>query len=579
MNRPEGATVLSSLRRALGASAFADAADEQLLEQFVTHHDEAAFAALLRRHGPMVWGICQRLVSHQQDAEDCFQATFLVLCRKANSIGRSKLLANWLFGVARRAALNAQARRGRRARHETACAELPDVPGASTVPWDDTLSVLDDELARLPNRYRLPLILCCLEGMTHAQAGASLGWPVGTVAGRLSRGREMLRARLNRRGVLAPGAVLPALLVADTAPANMPAHLAAASVRSAVAFFMAGHSAPADVSATVTALVRGVLNKMLLHRVLTRSILTACAALALGGAAETWQLRLSAGGHSAAPATTHKNAVAANPRKPIVRLPADADAVVLRLNRVVDSSPAASVQLTIFADGRVLAEVPEGLKSLAAQDLTRYARCRTEAGKNDELPGFKVLQGKLARPDLEELMRFAVLEQDFLTIDAATVKTAIRRVYESDGAVVDTTDTTTTAFMVQTADKKNQVSWPRLDKSAWDFPEVSSLRQLRALEFKLAHVYYVLLAGGPERVGAVVENLDSLLLPYYLKNPDVPFLTAADLSQVTASADGSSTRYQFVRPGSKFGFLPRFAASIVVPEHGKPFLDCVIPPQ
>src|SRR5262249_29139292 len=152
-------------------------------------------------------------------------------------------------------------------------------------------------------------------------------------------------------------------------------------------------------------------------------------------------------------------------------------------------------------------------------------RSRAAAGKNDEHPGFKVLEGKLERPELEELMRFAVLEQDFLTLDAETVKTAIRRVYESDGAVVDNTDTTTTAFMVQTADKKNQLSWPRLDKSAWDFPEVNSLRQLRALQFKLAHVYYVLLAGGPERVGAVVDNLDSLLLPYYLKNPQVPFLT------------------------------------------------------
>src|SRR4051812_5107173 len=114
MKRPESGSVLGSLRRALGASALTEASDVQLLEQFVAQQDEAAFAALLRRHGPMVWGICKRLVNHQQDAEDCFQATFLVLCRKAHSIGRSKLLANWLFGVARRAALNAQARRGRR---------------------------------------------------------------------------------------------------------------------------------------------------------------------------------------------------------------------------------------------------------------------------------------------------------------------------------------------------------------------------------------------------------------------------------------------------------------------------------
>jgi RNA polymerase sigma factor (sigma-70 family) len=579
MKRSGSETVLGSLRRALGASALAEATDEHLLEQFVVQQDEAAFAALLRRHGPMVWGICERLAHHQQDAEDCFQATFLVLCRKAHAIGSRKLLANWLFGVARRAALNAQARRSRRARHELLCAELPDVSVPSDPSWSDWRSVLDDELAALPCRYRLPLILCCLEGMTHAQASVSLGWPVGTVSGRLSRAREVLRSRLARRGVLAPGALLAALFVADSAPAALPPHLAAASLRSAVAFLMAGQSAPADISATVSALVRGVLQKMLLHRLLARALCATLIALTLGGAFE-----LSAHSFDPAPAPpsppgpSPSNAASAAPRKPTVRLPADPHAIVLRLQRVVDCSPAWQVHLTVFADGRVKAEALKGLKSLAAQPLTRYVRAHKEADKGD-LPEFEVLEGKLSKLELEELMRFVVLDQDLMTVNADALKSAIERTYQCNGTVVDTKDSTTTTFMVQTADKKHEVSWPRLDKSIWEFPDLSSLRQLRAMETKLAHLYYVLLAGGPERVGAAVEKLDSLLLPFYLKEPRAPYLTAADLSNVTLTECGCAVRYQFSRPTSKFDFLPQFAASIIVPEKGKAVLDWVIPPQ
>jgi hypothetical protein len=389
----------------------------------------------------------------------------------------------------------------------------------------------------------------------------------------------VLRSRLVRRGVLASGAVLPALFVAESAAASLPPHLAAACLRSAVAFFLVGHSAPAEISVAVSALVRGVLQKMLLHRLLTRSIVAGLAALALGGA-----VGLSAHSYDPAPApSSHpgpnpRNAVAASPRKPTVRLPADPDAIVLGLRRVVDSAPASPVQLTIFADGRVKAEVPEKLSSLAAQDLTRYVRAREDAA-NTERPEINVLEGKLTRAELEELMRFVVLEQELLTLDADAVKTAIEKIYENSGPVLDNTDATTTVFMVQTSDKKHQISWPRLDKSAWDFPKVSSLRQLRALDFRLAHIYCVLLAGGPERVEAVVEKLDSQLLPYYLKNPRAPYLTAADLSKVTRAEDGCSVRYQFARPTNKFDFLPQFAASIVVPEQGNPFLDCVIPPQ
>jgi RNA polymerase sigma-70 factor (ECF subfamily) len=222
MTSADGDTVISYLRMTLCAGTMAGAPDGELLEQFLAQRDEAAFAALLRRHGPMVWRVCRGLLAHPQDAEDAFQATFLILARKAAAIGRRQLLANWLFGVARRAALNMRALRARRARHEQSCGDLPDVPATVETPWDDIQAVLDEELARMPAKYRLPLLLCGLEGMTHAEAGAYLGWPTGTVAGRLSRGRELLRTRLLRRGVTAPAAALAALLAPDAASAAVP---------------------------------------------------------------------------------------------------------------------------------------------------------------------------------------------------------------------------------------------------------------------------------------------------------------------------------------------------------------------
>ena len=585
MNRPTGDTIFNSLRRVFGAGALADAEDRELLEQFAVHQNEAAFTALLRRHGPMVWGVCQRLVPHRQDAEDCFQATFLVLCRKAGSIGRADQLANWLFGVARRAALNAQSQRARRARHESLCPTLPDVSGAAPTPWDDTPSVLDEELARLPARYRQPLLLCGLEGMTHAQAGKSLGWPVGTVAGRLSRGREMLRSRLERRGVVAPGAALPALLVADSAPACVPPQLVSASVRSAVAMFMAGQSAPPDIPATVAALMRGVLNKMLVHRVLTQSVLAAVAALALGSAAETWQHRLRA--ESPAPASVRSDLfapsrgrpVAVLSDRPVINLPADPGAVVLRMDRAVDSSLLPGVSLTIFADGRVVAQVPEGLHSLSAQTLTEFVRNYASHEKDRRSLRITVLEGRIRISELEEIVRFAVQEQEFFTFDAASIKAAISEEYQSDWTVHDATDETTTAYTVQTAEKKQTVCWSKLTRSIWDFPGIQPLRQLQGLDHKLAHVYYVLLAGGPERIDAVAAMLDLLLARFYEAHPLAPRLTAGDFAGLRQSADGSAVQYLFSRPTVNFELLPEFAVTINVPHQGQPYLYSSIPLQ
>src|SRR5262245_59467150 len=162
--------------------------DAELLGRFLDRRDEAAFALLVRRHGPMVYGVCRRLLPTDQDAEDAFQATFLVLARKARAAAPREV-GNWLFGVARRAAL--LSRRSIARRRE----RVGDVPERPATPRDELRAVLDEELSRLPDTYRTVIVLCDLEGRTRREAAAMLGWPEGTVAGRLARARELLARR------------------------------------------------------------------------------------------------------------------------------------------------------------------------------------------------------------------------------------------------------------------------------------------------------------------------------------------------------------------------------------------------
>ena len=152
----------------------------------------AVFEAIVRRHGPMVWGVCRRVLRDHHDAEDAFQATFLVLARKAASVMPREKLGNWLYGVAYQTAMKARAMRAKRRGRE---GQVPDMPEPMAVPddlRDDLAESLDRELSRLPEKYRTPIILCDLEGRTHREAASQLGWPIGTVSSRLSRARSML---------------------------------------------------------------------------------------------------------------------------------------------------------------------------------------------------------------------------------------------------------------------------------------------------------------------------------------------------------------------------------------------------
>jgi RNA polymerase sigma factor (sigma-70 family) len=273
-------SVLRTLRRAAGPPPGGNE-DQQLLEDFLGRRDEAAFEALLRRHGPMVLGVCRRLLHDPHDSEDAFQATFLVLLRKAASLRRRDVLAGWLYGVACRTALKARGNKARRQARERPAAEEPAAaPTADAAVGAELRAVLDEELKRLPARYRLPVVLCYLEGVTFAEAARQLGWPAGTVSGRLSRARELLRTRLTRRGVTLAPAAVGAVLAQEAAA--VPAPLALATLRAALSLTVV---AGGGISPAVTTLTEGVLQAMFLTKVKIAVVIL----LAVGGTgAGTW---------------------------------------------------------------------------------------------------------------------------------------------------------------------------------------------------------------------------------------------------------------------------------------------------
>ena len=270
MARDCGGAALRSIHALFAAGTVGGLADGKLLERFATRDGESAelaFAALVERHGPMVLRVCRGVLRDGHDAEDAFQATFLILARKARSVWVRDSLGPWLHGVAYRVATTARSTVSRRRSHEREAAERRS-PVVAERDWDDLGAVVHEELNRLPGRYRSAVVLCCLEGLTQQQAAQRLGWPLGTVQSRLARGRERLRLRLTRRG-LAPSAGFPvAILGMEAARAAVPAALANATSRAATRF-AAGKMAVEVVTASVAALTDGVLKTMALTKLMT----------------------------------------------------------------------------------------------------------------------------------------------------------------------------------------------------------------------------------------------------------------------------------------------------------------------
>jgi RNA polymerase sigma factor (sigma-70 family) len=264
--------------------------DGELLDCFLTHRDDAAFAALVRRHGPMVWGVCRRLLHHHHDAEDAFQATFLVLVRKASSVEPREMVGNWLYGVAYQTARKARSMAARRKGRERQVVELPEPAVEEHDVWQDLQPLLDQELSRLPDKYRAPLVLCDLEGKTRMEAAQQLGWPEGTVAGRLATARRMLARRLARHGPALSGGALAAVLTENLATAGVPAAVVSSTIKAASLFAAGTGAAAGTISVQVAALTEGVLKAMLFTKLKVGMMLLVVAAL-IGAAGVIYQTR------------------------------------------------------------------------------------------------------------------------------------------------------------------------------------------------------------------------------------------------------------------------------------------------
>jgi RNA polymerase sigma factor (sigma-70 family) len=198
--------VIAHLRRAILRSDGGSLTDGQLSQRFIDERDELAFAALVRRHGPMVLGVCRRILGHAHDAEHAFQACFLVLVRKAVSVVPREAVGNWLYGVAYNTALKARATSMKRQAREKQVKTLPEPAARKEELWQDLHALLDQELSRLPAKYRLPIVLCDLEGRTRKEVARQLKVLEGTLSSRLTTGHRLLASRRRRAQDLPPSA-------------------------------------------------------------------------------------------------------------------------------------------------------------------------------------------------------------------------------------------------------------------------------------------------------------------------------------------------------------------------------------
>ncbi len=275
--------VLKHLRRVLAHRGESGASDGELLERFFDSHDEEAFELLVWRHHRMVLGVCSRILADSNDVEDAFQATLLVLARKGSSIRKRGLLSSWLYGVARRVALEVS--RGTKRLQPSGLPPPPSCPE----PGDELMrqelrGIFDEELGQLPEKYRAPVVLCYLEGMTYEEAAQRLGWSKGTISTRLTRARELLRMRLAGRGVAITAGSLTAWLCANAASAGASNSLVVATCK-IVTSMAAGQAASSVVISTkVAALAEGVVKTMLQTKLkIATTVLASCALVVVTG--------------------------------------------------------------------------------------------------------------------------------------------------------------------------------------------------------------------------------------------------------------------------------------------------------
>jgi RNA polymerase sigma factor (sigma-70 family) len=282
MPRTQLDPVVRHLYRMAGADPTAERTDAELLRHFVERHEEAAFTVLLERHGGLVMSVCRRILPRRHDAEDAFQATFLTLIRHASSIRRTEAVGSWLYRVAHRIALKAGTDMARRTVRERQSGAAAPPPATSEAALRELQAIVDEEVRRLPEKYRAPFLLCCLEGKTRTEAARELGWKEGTVAGRLAEARRRLQQRLARRGV-ALSAALAVAALAPSAEAALP-RLVLDATRQAALQYAAGSKVGGAISASVAALVQGATRTMWTTRVKTLTAVLLLLGLLTAGA-------------------------------------------------------------------------------------------------------------------------------------------------------------------------------------------------------------------------------------------------------------------------------------------------------
>jgi RNA polymerase sigma factor (sigma-70 family) len=274
--------VVREVSRLFRVGTVAGFSEGQLLDRFVTSRDEAAFEALLARHGPMVLGVCRRVLDDPSDVEDAFQATFLILVKKAASLRNRDLLANWLYGVALKVARRARKTASRRrAREKTERTEAvmpgPGVGNGVDEPGE-LRAILDDEIARLPEKFRTPVLLCYLQGLTHDQAAERIACPVGTVRSRLAKARDVLQGRLTRRGAAPSAGLLATDRLLGACP-EVPYALLQSTIKAASQLATGQALAAGTVSTSTCVLMKGAMNAMTIQKCLT--VVTAASTLGL----------------------------------------------------------------------------------------------------------------------------------------------------------------------------------------------------------------------------------------------------------------------------------------------------------
>jgi RNA polymerase sigma factor (sigma-70 family) len=362
-------TVVRHIRKLAVAPGTRALTDAQLLERFAVHQAEDAFAALMQRHGQLVWSVCRHVLRHDQDAEDAFQATFLVLARNAAFIRKQEALASWLHGTAYRIALRARRDALIRRTHESRGKTMPrELPFPETV-LREALAVLDEEVQQLSPRQRAAFVLCSLEGKSLAEAAQQLGWKQGTVSGTLARARRRLGQRLTRRGVTLSAALSAVVLGRQAASAALPAGLAHSTTQAALLFAAGKSAAAALASPAAAALVEGVTRTMSLTKLKVATLVLLAAGVAGAGLLTHQALaaKESAQPPVAAPQASAEDTKPAPPEAPPAASRQEAEQALEVTGQVLDADgkPCAGAKLSLWTNA---VKKPADMPVLAVTD-------------------------------------------------------------------------------------------------------------------------------------------------------------------------------------------------------------------